>query len=611
MNFSGSFFKLKSCLTFKKIGLSFFFYFVAVVTAFAALRIESQLSSRTMVLGDEAILQLKIDGTRDGVELQFPEVHGLSFRQVGPPSSSSQTVVINGKVKSFSGLIYQIGISASQKGFFQISPITIRYDGATYKTEPRELKVILPGHQSYMKVFVNPVKQRMYVGESVEIQLEWRLESRVEDYLFRFPLLSRKDELNLKLKEPRKNGKVVNLTVSGYKVPFIRENSSGKGYTSYKSAFTVYPKTSGVLKIPAANVKAQIQTGYETRRDFFGDMVKVPRRENIFTTSKASEIQVVALPEKNRPEFFSGAVGQYQIQIAADAARVKVGDPIDVTIKIHGDGQLEHIERPLLSELPEYNSNFSIVENLQPGEVKDNTIIFHQIIRAKNDSVQQIPEVPFTFFNPVKEKYQTITSHPVKLKVLSTRKVSASDINIYTNREKSVSMEFEQSNRGIQANYIFENAVLPQTHNRYWIFYLILPPLLYSIMFSIFSYRKSVKEDKTHLKAKAAKGNMKKHLKNAQSLLSNETTEFFDELSSALTGFMSAKLNYGENAITALDINKLSMEQKIPDKLARKTAWLMEEFDRIRYTNMHCTTEDKEKLYQETQNILQKIDKSL
>lgn len=611
MIFSDTFLKLKPCVAFKKMSLLLILYLLTASTSFASLRIESKLDSSVMMLGDEATIQLKIDGTQQGVQLQFPEVDGLSFRQLGGPSASSQTVIINGKMNSFSGLVYRIGITASQKGHFKIPPIVIQYNGQSYQSDNLELKVIPPGQQSHMKIFATPSKKRIYVGEPVQIELEWRLESSVQDYLFRFPLLNQKDELNLKLNEPDQAGKVVNLTISGYKVPFILKNQNGNTYTAYKSFFTIYPKNVGNLKIPSASVKAQVQTGYETRRDFFGDLVRVPRRESIFATSKPSDIEVMALPKKERPDFFSGAVGQYQIEISTKATRVKVGDPIDVTIKITGDGELQQVERPLFSELKPYTDQFSIVENLQPGDQQGNMIMFKQTIRAKHASIQKIPAVPFTFFDPITEKYRTILSNSIHIKVLEAQKVSTSDINIYTNRKKSANIALKQYKQGIQANYIFENALLPQRHNRYWILFLIIPPSLYSIMFSIFNYRKSVKEDKTHIKAKAAKGNMKKHLKNAQNLLRNETAEFFDELSFALTGFMSAKLNYGENAITALDINKLSLEHKIPNGLARKTAWLMEEFDRIRYTNMHCTSEDKEKLYQETQSILHKIDQSL
>lgn len=333
--------------------------------------------------------------------------------------------------------------------------------------------------------------------------------------------------------------------------------------------------------------------------------------ENIFTTSNSTTIEVLPLPKKNRPPYFSGAVGRFKIETSTATPRVKVGDPIEVQIRIIGEGELGHVERPLLSELKAFKEGFTIVENLQPGDLKEDSITFTQTIRAQNTKTQKIPKLPFTFFNPERAQYQTVYSDPIKLKVLPARKVSSSDINIYTNREKSESIDLKHFKKGLQGNYLFENALQSQKPNPYWNLYLIIPPLLYIIMFSLFSYRKGVKEDKTHIKVKAAKGNMKKHLKNAHSLLSNETAEFFDELSSALTGYMSAKLDYGENAITALDINKLSLEHKIPDGLARKTAWLMEEFDRIRYTNMHCTSEDKEKLYQETHSILQKIERSL
>ncbi len=600
-------------LTGKRLVLSILFVIASVSVAWAEIKLDTQISDSNLILGDEITFQLKIDGAQDGVKLGFPKINGLSIRQLGTPSSSSQTTIINGKVSHFSGLTFNIGISAEKTGDYVIPGIQVEYQNQTYSGRGFRLKVVAPDQQSKMKVLTEVSSHEIYLHEPLEITLKWCLQDNVEDYAFRFPLLDRKDEIKLELVEREGSGTSTSISVNNYKVPFQQntEEIDGTHYTVYKTRFRVYPTEAGTFKIPAANVKAMIKHGTEMRRDFFGRTVRSPKLKSIFATSGVLETQVRSLPEAGRPSTFTGGVGNFSIQLATDASRVKVGDPVEISIRIVGTGRLDQIEQPILTEIPEYARNFVIVDNLQPGDIQEDSILFKQVIRPRHEKITRIPSVVFSYFNPAAGGYTTIESNSLPLKVLPTRKVSAADIVVHGSKQNVAVTSFIKQKRGIYANYTFEDALKSQTRSWNWFLLLILPPLVYFLILTLVSRQKRLRNDLATLRARSAKGTKNKRLKKARKLIEAEGAEFLQELTRTLTGFVSDKLNLGTGELTTIDLKELGSRNQLPAELAAEITLCLEKLDRLRFTNQKSTNEEKQSLFDEVDGIMKVLAKRL
>jgi hypothetical protein len=51
------------------------------------------------------------------------------------------------------------------------------------------------------------------------------------------------------------------------------------------------------------------------------------------------------------------------------------------------------------------------------GFVQDETKVFVTTIRPRSEDINQIPAIPFSFFDPEKEAYQTVYTDPISIDV--------------------------------------------------------------------------------------------------------------------------------------------------------------------------------------------------
>ena len=597
----------------KRFILFFILIFLPVSVAFSEIKVDLQLSDSTLLLGDEVTLQLKIDGAQDGVALRFPEVDGLVFRQLGRPSASSQTVIVNGNVTRFSGLIYTIGMSARKKGNYHILGIEAIYQNQTYSSQSFHIRVIDSQTQSSMKLSVEASRPMIFIQQPLDITLKWYLQDSVDDYNFRFPLLDRKDKLQLQLVQEQGNGSSVSLNVSGYTIPFEKsdENLNGEKYTVYTAAFRVFPDEPGLFKIPVSSVKAMVKRGSELQRDFFGRVVRAPKLEKIFALSNELSIDIRALPSENRPPSFTGGVGSFNIQLVSNTDKAKVGDPIEITVKITGNGKLETIEQPILNEIPEYKQNFTIVDNLQPGDIQEETIEFKQTIRARNEQVSRIPPIEFSFFNPSTETYQTIISNPLPLKVLATHKISDADIIVNRKNNGRTPNHYNKIQRGINANYTFEDALESHVQHWSWMLCWVLSPLLYLGILVFTNRKQKLLNDTSLVRSKSAKNIKNRRLKEAKSFLKEDSAQFFQALSQALSGFIADKLDLGTGELTVVDIGKLGTDSQLSKAMVNEISEYLDQFDRLRFTTHETSEAEKEQLFMAISELMKKLEKEL
>lgn len=572
-----------------------------------------QLSDTTLFLGDEITAQLKVDGTQENVELSLPQIDGLMFRQLGRPSASSQTVIINGKKSSFSGLIYSIGISATIKGRYNIPGIEVIHDGQRYQSQGFEINVKEAGNQVRMKLILASSKSRIYVNEPVKITLKWYVQDDIEDYNFRFPLLADKDKLKLELSDSGKSNEVTDLSVDGFKVPFFKktETLEGEVFGVYQVEFLIFPADPGVLNISPASVTVMVRAGTELKKDFVGRVVRTPKLTRAFSASTPLKLQVLPIPVENRPSTYSGGVGEFGMSITADNTLVKVGDPIELTIRITGEGRYETIEPPLLSEIQEFKDNFVVVDSLQPGDIKDNSIEFKQTIRPRHDDVTRIPPVEFSFFNPVTERFRTVKSNSIPLKVLTAGRLKKDEIVSYTDKPKTEVESFTRQKTGLYSNYLFEDALTSEKQEMYWVLLLFFPPAVYLVVLIMTNRYRRLKRDVSLVRAKSAKSKSNKRLKIARKLIGDQGNEFYLELSNTLRGYVGDKLNLGAGQFTPVDINTLVAEKKLSENCGASLNSILEEIDRYRFMQQQHGKADRQGLFERVSVLMKKLEKEI
>lgn len=136
-------------------------------------------------------------------------------------------------------------------------------------------------------------------------------------------------------------------------------------------------------------------------------------------TSGSLTINIKPLPA-NAPKDFFGGVGHFELFTSIDTAKVNQGDVIKFTIEFSGTGNLHNLESPKII-LPKgfivYGDPVT-VENFTFGmHGAEGSVSFEYNIQATKSGKQKINPFNFSYFDPDKEKYITMSSKAVQVDV--------------------------------------------------------------------------------------------------------------------------------------------------------------------------------------------------
>ena len=426
--------------------------FVLVAAPALAQTVSVQLATHELYLGQTTTLQVSVTNARGDVETpKIAEVDGLEIVSLGPPS---RQFVSSFRVRR-STLIWSYRITAREVGEFTIPAPTVIVDGDTKTTKP--LRLIVSKSETDDLVFVevkagNEGQRSTYVGEPIELSLQ----------IWIRPYYDRK--LDIKL-SPENMWQLISenslwgnfretlVNMGRNEIPrgreVFREDSKGeqRAYYLYELDAMIYPQRPGTVEIDDVQLVLNYpeSLGYSRRRafpsallddDFFGDMLSplgrprlsVDASRPIVVNVEPPDIDVVEVPQDGRPDDYRGAVGSYRIGIQAEPTSVKAGDPITLRIVLQGDGPMELVQAPPLSTVSELTEDFKIESDTLAGFVKDAAKLFTTTIRPLNENVSQIPPIPFSFFNPTANQFETTYSNAIAISVEEADRLELDEI---------------------------------------------------------------------------------------------------------------------------------------------------------------------------------------
>jgi hypothetical protein len=155
---------------------------------------------------------------------------------------------------------------------------------------------------------------------------------------------------------------------------------------------------------------------------FFGNVQRRP----VVVKGDPVPMKVLPLPRNNVPDWFTGAVGQYAMQVTVGPTNLAVGDPITVSVRITGRGLLDGItlpEQPQWRDFKIYPASSSIQSEDPLGLV--GAKVFEQVIIPQNHEIKVLPSVMFGYFDSGLRSYRTLSNAPVRLTVRHASQVTA------------------------------------------------------------------------------------------------------------------------------------------------------------------------------------------
>ncbi|MDX5449252.1 MAG: BatD family protein [Bacteroidota bacterium] len=403
----------------KKKHLLLFWIFLFFVGGLSAQDIVLSVNSGKIGLYDDLTLTISLKGEAN--EYKEPRDLQEHFQLLGPPSTYSQTSIINGDIRIEKR--YQYQLRPRRKGTFTLGPARARFDDEWVNSNTVEVQVLdqkerpadpndprsIAAQLAGVKVFTN--KRKAYVGEPIV----GRYVIQTQTGISRFESIEEPDFKGF-LKE--------DIVQKKYKE--TQEVLDGKRVNTIDiSQFVLIPQESGMQD--PGDLRMRLSTQIPTNQvDWFGN--RVYRTVDQVSESACPRIEVLPLPTSGRPAGFEGAVGSYQLKADLSRNEVKANESVTLTVELSGRGNIRLQDPPdpqLPPSLEAYDPKESASVGVNLNGMQGRKTVEYVIV-PRYKGTYKIPSMTFSYFDPDEEKYVQLTTDELTIEVTTGAEAPAS-----------------------------------------------------------------------------------------------------------------------------------------------------------------------------------------
>jgi hypothetical protein len=378
---------------------------LVVVTAGAA-TFTASLDHDTILLGDAATLSLKFEDGQPSGTPQPPPVTGLQFKYIGPSSFVS---FVNGQTSST--LTHNFQVKPTQTGEFEIPSIMAKVGNETLTSQPVKFKVVRapaaqPGSEAEQQAlallrFAVP-KQEVFVGETIVVEQRLLIRAGVQSVP------------GLDIPALQLPGCAIGKTMQGQQRQTVIGSATFTVVPFYVPLTVLRP---GKISIGPVEGAVVVELPSRNRQPDFPDpfgfgIINRGVQQRVAVSSPEVSLNALPLPEQGKPKSFSGAVGQFQMNVSASPTNVAVGDPVTIRVQVAGRGALDSITLPEQPAWNEFKIYPPTVKTETTGDLGlEGTRTFEQVVVPQNTEIKELPVLAFAYFDPEKRSYHTL-QHP-------------------------------------------------------------------------------------------------------------------------------------------------------------------------------------------------------
>ncbi len=399
-----------------------------------------QTSDPPYFVGEPVDLQLVASGfarePQPEVSVESPASGTLELLGMSPNVRSSITVV-GGRVTRLETVqfVFRYRFIARAAGAHALGPFRVEQGQLEANAGAVTLQVgaVPPSGQIRLRLVLPETP--IYPGQRVRLRIEWWIATQLREHLHRYrirsQLFDRTDAFRFLAPESEPGATELSLETAAGQVTLpaeVRSQSiAGEEFLVVAAERTMVPLKTGTFDFEPASVVVDIVTRW--RRDLFGGRVpeRIRRRR---AEDLPRRLVVREIPRSGRPPGFAGAVGQgFTLEVSADRSVVRVGDPIQLTLVLRGDGNLESAGLPaLVEDVGLSPQQFRLPAGDLDGVVEGGAKTFTVPIRAISESVREIPPLHYAYFDPVAQAFRSTQSRPIALSVRPASLVTAGDV---------------------------------------------------------------------------------------------------------------------------------------------------------------------------------------
>jgi hypothetical protein len=536
-----------------------------------------------------------------------------SFRLLSGPNQSSSMQYINGQMSRSFSISYVL--MATKEGEFTIGEARMQVEDKNLTTDPFQIKVVAASQNSrnahkqrqnqrknegeqlsdyvYLRATVD--KRKAYVGEkiSVNYKLYSRLTLNGID-LEKLPALTGfwSQDLSSIYDEVKVSTEYIDGEV--YQVANLQQS-------------VLYPQRSGKLTIDPLEMLVTVQVRSRQTRSIFESMFGSYERKEVIAKSQPITIEVEPLPGLATGEF-SGAVGNFDLDVSVNKEKVNANEAINLKIKISGNGNLPLIGAPELNFPPDFEvydpeteNNFQTTAHGSSGSKT-----FNYLIIPRHSGEFTLDPYSFTYFDLNSKQYKTLRSPPLTIQV---EKGAREENVVYEGNTRKEEVAVLGSDiRFIHLNNLNLTPIDEHFYGSTAFYLLLLSSLLLTLGLYLYArHRKDRLSDREGLRRSKANKLAKKRLSKAKKHLDQkETRLFYEEISAALYGYYADKYNIPLAALSQDKIMELLREDDAHEEMIAELKDIFEDAEMARFAPSSKTNPTT--LYQRAAAIISKTE---
>ena len=357
--------------------------------------VRATVDKKEVARGDTVTFTIEAEGK----EVKFPVVKEIDGFPVLGTARSSHITIVNGDVKR---TVVKKFTFAPMKSV-TIPSYDVEVDGHIYQTRPIEVKVVdrpsAPAATGGASLTLHLAKSRARVGEPIEMEVT-----------LRYP--AGRNIVQTELEKPQ----FENVWIKQVGQP-VREVRGDEVVERYR--YLIFPQKAGRFKLGPltakvarrVRVKPPISDPFFDQDDFFNDFFA--RLEWKRIASNSAELQVDPLP--GGVELY----GDFTIHADVDKREVKAGKPVELTVTVEGEGNVEDIPK-FDFDIPGavvYSDDPVVKEWVHGGKYGGR---FVQKITIVADQDFTIPSLSLRYYDPSQQKVVEKRTPPIEVKVTGT-----------------------------------------------------------------------------------------------------------------------------------------------------------------------------------------------
>ena len=563
----------------------------------------------------------------DGSGLDAPAVQGCKLLSPRPGISTMQSMeIINGHQSSSRTIDYTFTYRAEKEGTFTIPAASITVDGKKLQTKPAQFKVLPPDRNArpsqqggggyggiypgatiddpssqdnakigkddiFVRVILN--KNHAYEGEAIECTLKLYTKfERINSFMVTSP--------------PTYDGFLIEELDTQASLNAV-EHYNGQNYiTAVLKKCIIYPQKSGKLTINSGKYDLSVVQLERVSNGFF--ISARPVEKSVQLKPFTQTVDIKPLPEP-APASFTGAVGRFNFESQMSSTELRTGEAAALRYIITGTGNIKFVKEPkpvIPNEFEQYTPKTDSNTRVSGADMTG-TVTAEYTIVPQSVGDFKIPPVEFSYFDPSKQKYETITAEGFNLRVAkgsgTTTSVTGEQRDIEAKNLDILHIKLGDKNLSADHTPVI----------RFWWYWGVMGLLLLAliVVVAVLRQRARMAADVVGRRTSRANKVARKRLKSAEAFMrSHKSDEFYEEMLKAMWGYLSDKLNIPASQLSRQNIVDTLSQRGVSEALIEHIIHILDDCEMARYTPDSSLDSSVEALYNEATETINAMEKS-